>query len=130
MENILEGIMSNEEFQDLMKASELGKDYSYNKNGLDIKLTNSKDGFEARLSYKHPTQSEVDAFTEYCDSLDDELFVGICESIGKEGLQRMQDCLESENPESVRSAVQFFKSHAKTYINTKIAELQVQLKNI
>ncbi len=34
VENLLEGIMTNEEFQELMKASENNEDYKFNKNGF------------------------------------------------------------------------------------------------
>ena len=52
--------------------------------------------------------------------MDDELFVNICEFIGKDGLNKIQDCLDSNNIESVRSAVQFFRNNAKDYVSSKI----------
>ena len=45
VENLLEGIMTNEEFQELMKASENNKDYKFNKNGLYISMNSSDHGF-------------------------------------------------------------------------------------
>ena len=116
VENLLEGIMTNEEFQELMKASENNKDYKFNKNGLDISMNSSDNGFELSVKYANPVQSEVDKFTDFLNSLDDELFVNICEKIGNDGLQRIQNCLDSENIESVRSAVSYFKAHAREYI--------------
>ena len=79
VENLLEGIMTNEEFQELMKASENNKDYKFNKNGLDISMNNSDNGFELSVKYTNPVQSEVEKFTDFLNSLDDELFVDICE---------------------------------------------------
>lgn len=130
IENLLEGIMSNDEFQELLRANENGEDYKFNKNGLNIEIKNSKNGFKCSLEYSHPTQNEVDAFTEYCESLDDELFVSICEFIGKDGLTKIQDCLDSDNIDSVRSAVQYFKNNAKDYVNSKISEYKEVLKTL
>ena len=127
VENLLEGIMTNEEFQELMKASENNKDYKFNKNGLDISMNSSDNGFELSVKYTNPVQSEVDKFTDFLNSLDDELFVNICEKIGNDGLQRIQNCLDSENIESVRSAVAYFKAHAREYIEDKTKYLNEQL---
>lgn len=127
VENLLEGIMTNEEFQELMKASENNKDYKFNKNGLDISMNSSDNGFELSIKYTNPVQSEVDKFTDFLNSLDDELFVNICEKIGNDGLQRIQNCLDSENIESVRSAVSYFKAHAREYIENKTKYLNEQL---
>ena len=130
IENLLEGIMSNDEFQELLRANENGKDYKFNKNGLNIEIKNSKNGFKCNLEYSHPTQNEVDAFRDYCESLDDELFVSICEFIGKDGLTKIQDCLDSDNIDSVRGAVQYFRNNAKDYINSKISEYKEVLKTL
>ena len=127
VENLLEGIMTNEEFQELMKASENNKDYKFNKNGLDISMNSSDNGFELSVKYSNPVQSEVDKFTDFLNSLDDELFVNICEKIGNDGLQRIQNCLDSENIESVRSAVSYFKAHSREYIEDKTKYLNEQL---
>lgn len=127
VENLLEGIMTNEEFQELIKASENNKDYKFNKNGLDIFMNSSDNGFELSVKYTNPVQSEVDKFTDFLNSLDDELFVNICEKIGNDGLQRIQNCLDSENIESVRSAVSYFKAHAREYIEDKTKYLNEQL---
>ena len=127
VENLLEGIMTNEEFQELIKASENNKDYKFNKNGLDISMNSSDNGFELSIKYANPVQSEVDKFTDFLNNLDDELFVNICEKIGNDGLQRIQNCLDSENIESVRSAVSYFKAHAREYIEDKTKYLNKQL---
>lgn len=130
IENLLVGIMSNDEFQELLRANENGKDYKFNKNGLNIEIKNSKNGFKCSLEYTHPTQNEVDAFTDYCESFDDEVFVGICEYIGKDGLNRIQDCLDSDDLESVRGAIQYFKNKATEYVKNKISEYEKLLSNI
>lgn len=113
-----------------MSAIDHDEDYTFNKNGLAIKITNDEDGWHCHLNYAEPTQKEVDEFTEYCEALDDEVFVGICEYIGHDGLNRIQDCLDSDNIESVRSAIQFFKNNAKDYVNNKIKEYEDVLKTL
>ena len=120
IENLLKDVMSNEEFQEFLIALEQNKNYRFNKNGLNLEFKTTKNGFETHMTYKEPTQKEVDEFTRYCENIDDELFVNICEFIGKDGLNKIQDCLDSNNIESVRSAVQFFRNNAKDYVSSKI----------
>lgn len=119
---MLEGIMTNDEFQDFLKAAENSKDYTFNKNGLNIKLNNTDNGFECYMTYTEPTKKVVDEFTEYCESFNDEVFVGVCEFIGKEGLSRINDCLDSNDIDSVRSGIQYFKNKAREYVSNKITE--------
>lgn len=120
IENLLKDVMSNEEFQEFLIALEQNKNYRFNKNGLNLEFKTTKNGFETHMTYKEPTQKEIDEFTRYCENIDDELFVNICEFIGKDGLNKIQDCLDSNNIESVRSAVQFFRNNAKDYVSSKI----------
>lgn len=120
IENLLKDVMSNEEFQECLIALEQNKNYRFNKNGLNLEFKTTKNGFETHMTYEEPTQKEVDEFTRYCENIDDELFVNICEFIGKDGLNKIQDCLDSNNIESVRSAVQFFRNNAKDYVSSKI----------
>ena len=120
IENLLEDVMSNEELQEFLRALEQNKNYRFNKNGLNLEFKTTKNGFETHMTYKEPAQQEVDEFTRYCENMDDELFVSICEFIGKDGLNKIQDCLDSNNIESVRSAIQFFRNNAKDYVSSKI----------
>ena len=127
IENLLEDVMSNEELQEFLMALEQNKNYRFNKNGLNLEFKTTKNGFETHMTYKEPTQQEVDEFTRYCENMDDELFVNICEFIGKDGLNKIQDCLDSENIESVRSAISYFKAHAREFIADKTKYLNEQL---
>ena len=127
IENLLKDVMSNEEFQEFLMALAQNKNYRFNKNGLDISMNSSDNGFELSVKYANPVQSEVEKFTDFLNSLDDELFVGICEKIGNDGLQKIQNCLDSENIESVRSAVSYFKAHAREFIADKTKYLNEQL---
>lgn len=130
IENLLEDVMSNEELQEFLRALEQNKNYRFNKNGLNLEFKTTKNGFETHMTYKEPTQKEVDEFTRYCENMDDELFVNICEFIGKDGLNKIQDCLDSNNIESVRSAIAYFKNNAKDFINTKLEYLKKQLDKL
>ena len=126
IENLLQEIMSDEEFQELLIAVEHNKDYSFHKNGLDLDISNAS----IEMRYTEPVKALVSKFTDYCESLDDEIFVGICEFIGKDGLNRIQDCLDSDNIESVRGAIQYFKNNAKDFILDKIDSYQEVLDTL
>ena len=130
IENLLEDVMSNEELQEFLMALEQNKNYRFNKNGLNLEFKTTKNGFETHMTYKEPTQQEVDEFTRYCENMDDELFVNICEFIGKDGLNKIQDCLDSNNIESVRSAVQVCRNNAKDYVSSKINAYKESYKTL
>ena len=127
---MIKNIITEQDYERLEKACNDNTDFTLNKHGLVIDLKFNPTGFTCTAEYVEPVQEEVDNFTEYCESFDDEVFVGICEYIGKDGLNKIQNCLDSDDMESVRSAIQYFKINAKDYVKNKIAEYENILSTI
>lgn len=127
---MIEDYISEQDYEQLENACNKHIDYSLNKNGLVIDLKFTPTGFIYHTEYAEPIQEEVSNFTDYCESFADDVFVGICEYIGKDGLNRIQHCLDSDNIESVRGAIQCFKNKATEYVKNKISEYEKLLSNI
>lgn len=129
-QRILKEIMPTDEINTLIKAFANGEDYNYDKNGLKVEFTNNGNNCNLTINYSNPIEDEKQAFTDFCESLDDKLFVDVCEELGEDNLQRVQDCLDSNNIDSIRSSVNYFKSNVKEVINNKIKALQDTLARI
>lgn len=129
-QRILKEIMPTDEINTLIKAFANGEDYNYDKNGLKVEFTNNGSNCNLTINYSNPIEDEKQAFTDFCESLDDKLFVDVCEELGEDNLQRVQDCLDSNNIDSIRSSVNYFKSNVKEVINNKIKALQDTLARI
>lgn len=127
---MIEDFISEQDYEQLQNACNKHIDYSLNKNGLVIDLKFTPSGFIYHTEYTEPIQEEVSNFTAYCESFDDEIFVGICEHIGKDGLNKIQHCLDSNDMESVRGAIQYFKNKAAEYVKNKISEYKTILGKI
>lgn len=127
---MIEDIIPNDDYEQLKDACNKHIDFNYNKNGLSIDLKFTPSGFIYHSEYTEPVQEELTSFTDYCESLNDELFVGICEYIGKDGLNKIQNCLDSGNIDTIRGAILYFKSKAKTYVDSKISEYEKIYKTL
>lgn len=120
---MLDKIFDMKQFEELFKAlSEIGE-YNYSENGLNISAKTSDGCTSLQISYEEPknlAKEEAEDFTKYLETLDDNLFIDVCESLGSENVTKIHNCLNSDNVESVRSAILRFKSELKDILTKKI----------
>ncbi len=116
LENLIIG-----QFQELFDVlAENGK-YEYSENGLNISAKSSDNQISVQVSYEAPNaKSEAEDFQKFIETLDDELFTEVCESLGGETLTRIANCLNSKDIEAVRSGVLRFKKELKDILTHKI----------
>ena len=57
------------------------------------------------------------------EELDDDLFVSVCEFLGNDELKRIQECIYSDNIDSVRAGIIKFKKALSTVAKNKIKAL-------
>lgn len=124
----LETLLDQSTFQELVKAINENRDYEYSQNGLKIQAKSSDNGLSIQVQYEQNEEEQANKeaidFSNYLQQIDNELFVELCEYIGREGLQTINNCLNSGKVESVRSAVLAFKSHLKNFLGKKIEYYQ------
>lgn len=66
---------------------------------------------------------ESEKFQEYVNTLPDDLFEAVLDLMGEDEIKRVNDCISSENIDSVRAGIIKFKQTLKKVINGKINEL-------
>lgn len=129
----LEKLFDFEQFQELFNALAENKEYNYSENGLNISAKSSDGCTTLKVSYEEPkksAKSESEDFKKFIESLDDDLFTDVCESLGGDNLTRITNCLNSNDVESVRSGVLRFKQELKDVLNNKISYYTECLNNL
>ncbi len=69
-------------------------------------------------------RKENEAFQKYLESMDDELFIAVCDHLDNIEIHKIQDCLASNNLETVRAGIAKFKSAASEVVRRKIEQLK------
>ena len=119
----LEKLMDFSQFQELFDALAENGEYNYSENGLTISAKSSDNELSLQVSYETPKQtakSEAQDFQKFIETIDDNLFTDVCESLGGEQLSRIANCLNSDDIEAVRSAVLRFKQEMREVLTNKI----------
>ena len=119
----LEKLMDMEQFQELFNILAENGEFNYSENGLNISAKSSDNALQLQVSYETPkptAKSEAQDFQKFIETIDDDLFTDVCESLGGEQLSRIANCLNSDDVESVRSAVLRFKQEMKNVLVKKI----------
>lgn len=116
-------LMDMEQFQELFNVLAENGEFNYSENGLNISAKSSDNALTLQVSYETPKQtakSEAQDFQKFIETIDDDLFTDVCESLGGEQLSRIANCLNSDDIESVRSGVLRFKKEMREVITNKI----------
>lgn len=119
----LEKLMDIEQFQELFNVLAENGEFNYSENGLNISAKSSDNALQLQVSYEAPkrnAKTEAQDFQEFIKTIDDELFTDVCESLSGDQLSRIANCLNSDDVESVRSAVLRFKQEMKNVLVKKI----------
>ena len=129
----LEKLMDMEQFQELFNVLAENGEFNYSENGLNISAKSSDNELSLQVSYETPKQtakSEAQDFQKFIETIDDNLFTDVCESLGGEQLSRIANCLNSDDVESVRSAVLRFKQEMRNVLVKKINFYKECLNNL
>lgn len=126
-------LMDMEQFQELFNVLAETGEFTYSENGLNISAKSSDNALQLQVSYETPKQtakSEAQDFQKFIETIDDDLFTDVCESLGGEQLSRIANCLNSDDIEAVRSAVLRFKQEMKNVLVKKINFYKECLNNL
>lgn len=107
-------------FSKLLEALQEKRDFEYNKNGLKISSKSKNGTTSITMEYDSIVEDEIEEFEDYLNSLEDEVFIGTCEFLGNEDVQKIQECLDSKDLESVRAATIKFKKAVSDYAKEQI----------
>ena len=75
------------------------------------------------ITYDNPTEEIKNNFISNLENISDEDFIAICEFIGKEELNHIQDLIDSNNQKDVEDGINIFKRNVYDYIEDIIKHL-------
>lgn len=112
----LETLLNQDEFKNLVDA--------INKNQVSGLTIKADDSLFLLISYECLANEEVDQFQKYLESLDDDLFIDVCEYLGELEVHKIQECLESGKLETVRAGIAKFKMALSDIAKKRIEQLK------
>lgn len=123
----LETLLNQDELKKLIEAVNNNQEYSLQKDGLTIKASSTDNSLQLSVSYDEENSlasKERKTFHKYLESIDDDLFISVCEYIGNSEIHKIQECLSSDNLETVRAGIFKFKAAIANVAMIKIEQLK------
>lgn len=110
-------ILTDRMLHEIFKALEKGEQYEYSDANTQISI--NPHGIS--IQYKSSTDTrEVEDFLRYCDRLDDELFIEVCESFEADELSKLQDQLDTP---SYKETISTFTQRVKEIAHSRLTEI-------
>lgn len=110
-------ILTDKMLHDIFKALEKGEQYEYSDANTQISI--NPHGIS--IQYKSSTDTrEVEDFLRYCDQLDDELFIEVCESFEADELSKLQDQLDTPD---YKETISTFTQRVKEIAHSRLTEI-------
>lgn len=122
----LETLLNANQFGELVKAISENRDFSFDQNGLTVESKSTDNSLQLTIKYdsskneENLVTQEREKFLELIKEMDDNLFVEVCENLGSETINKMQDAINGTNLEEAKVAICKFKNEAKELLINKI----------
>lgn len=122
----LETLLNANQFGELVKAINENRDFSFNQNGLSVESKSTDGSLQLTIKYdssqneKNLVKQEREKFLELIKEIDDNVFVEVCENLGSELINKMQDAINGTNLEAARSAILRFKNETSKLLVSRI----------
>lgn len=110
-------ILTDKMLHDMFTALERGEAYEYQDKNMQISI--NPQGISIQYQNTVDTK-EVEDFLHYCDELDDDLFIEVCESFGESELDALQKNLDTDN---YKETIHIFKTRVKEISQNRLAEI-------
>ena len=100
----------------------------FNLENKKVKATVSSNGdkiINIRIEVLEDNSAKIqsDKFKEYVNTLPDDLFIATLETLGQDEVKRIDNCINSNDLEAVRSGILKFKQALKKTITIRLNEL-------
>lgn len=122
----LETLLNANQFGELVKAINENRDFSFNQNGLIVESKSTDGSLQLTIKYdssqneENLVKQEREKFLELIKEIDDNVFVEVCEKLGSELINKMQNAINGTNLEAARSAILRFKSEVSKLLVSRI----------
>lgn len=117
-------VFSEKMLTEMFNALQKGEQYNYSDGNTQISI--SPNGIKIQLSSEPKVNKDttketaVDKFLTYCDKLDDEFFVEVCNTFTGEEMEKLQEQLDTDD---YQKTIDLFTSRIKEVGNTKLSEI-------
>ena len=104
----------------------------FSQDGLNIKTTYNNGCLSISASFVSPKEDEakklVDNFENYINSLNDEFFLEVAESFENGQLKKVQDMLDSKQPEIIKNGINIFTARLKEVATSKVNDINKDIE--
>lgn len=120
-------ILTTKMLTEMFNALQNGEQYNYsdgntqisiNPNGIEIQYISNKNN--DKKSSKIIKEDIINNFLTYCDKLDDEFFVEVCDTFTGAEIEKLREQLDTDD---YQKTIDLFTSRIKEVGNTKLSEL-------
>lgn len=117
-------VFSEKMLTEMFNALQKGEQYNYSDGNMHISI--SPNGIKVQYSAEpkvkkdNTKETAVDKFLTYCDKLDDEFFVEVCNTFTGEEMEKLQEQLDTDD---YQKTIDLFTSRIKEVGNTKLSEI-------
>jgi hypothetical protein len=110
-------ILTDKMLHEIFTALEKGEPFEYS--DANTQITINPQGIS--IQYKsNIDDAEIEDFLHYCDKLDDDLFIEVCESFQDHELEQLQKQLDTPK---YKETIQTFTQRVKEVANNRLAEI-------
>lgn len=117
----MKDIFTEQMLQEIFSALEKGETYGYSDGNTAVEI--SPNGISIRYNSvpkRSNKDAEVTKFLNFCDSLNDDLFVEVCETFSNEELTRLQNDLDTDN---YQETIKIFSTRVGEVAHNRLAEI-------
>ena len=117
-------VFSEKMLTEMFNALQKGEQYNYSDGNTQISI--SPNGIKIQLSSEpkvnkdNTKETAVIKFLAYCDKLDDEFFVEVCDTFTGAEIEKLQGQLDTDD---YQKTIDLFPSRIKEVGNTKLSEI-------
>lgn len=110
-------ILSDKMLHEIFTALERGEQFEYTDDNTQISI--NPHGIS--IQYKsNVNDAEIEDFLRYCDNIDDDLFIEVCESFHDNELEHLQKQLDTP---AYKETIQIFTQRVKEVANNHLTEI-------
>lgn len=119
-------VFSEKMLTEMFNALQNGEQYNYsddntqisiNPNSIKIQYNSKKN---VNKTDKTDKEKKVQQFLSYCDKLDDEFFVEVCDTFTRSEIEKLQEQLDTDD---YQKTIDLFTTRIKEVGNTKFSEI-------
>lgn len=118
MNEILTDKMLHEIFEAISRGESYG--YSDGNNSIEVTPNSIRINFKSKPAVPSTKDRDVATFLNFCDSLNDDLFVEVCETFSNEELTRLQNNLDTDN---YQETIKVFSTRVGEVAHNRLAEI-------